>query len=140
MFAFLCTFFFMMVNNNSTNINKTNNYLSPQLIEHEKKRRWKSRSWVLLGTCTKMSCGRFKELNETSTLPTCCLMSGCKYFIHIQDEKNFNKIKEIYRNRPSGAMTFDYHWKSIESWVGMDTILSFKMVSGEIYTVIHIFT
>ena len=97
----------MMVNNNSTNINKTNNYLSPQLIEHEKKDVGNPGPGNCLGQAQK--CGRFKELNEISTLPTCCLMSGCKYFMHIQDEKKFNKIKEIYRNRPSGAMTFDYH-------------------------------
>jgi len=40
--------------NNSTNINKTSNYLSPELIEHKKDHviwHWKSRS--MLGTGTK---------------------------------------------------------------------------------------
>ena len=35
--------------NNSTNINKTNNHLSPQIIEHRKDHdilHWKSRSWL----------------------------------------------------------------------------------------------
>jgi len=43
------------MDNNSNNINKTNNHLSPQLIEQKKDHviwLWKSRSW--LGTCTKM--------------------------------------------------------------------------------------
>ena len=38
---------------NSTNINKTNSYLSPQLIEHKKDHnncQWKSRFWLETGT------------------------------------------------------------------------------------------
>jgi hypothetical protein len=41
--------------NNATNINKTNNHLSPQLLDHKKchdVERWKSRFW--LGTATQM--------------------------------------------------------------------------------------
>jgi hypothetical protein len=39
--------------NNSTNINKTNNHLSPQIIEIKKdhdKWHWKSRFWLETGT------------------------------------------------------------------------------------------
>jgi len=45
--------------NNSTNINKTDNHLAPQTIEHTTYHEilcWKSRS--CLGSCTK--CGGFK--------------------------------------------------------------------------------
>ena len=48
--------FFMMVNN-STNINKTINYLSPQLIEHEKKDVGNPGPGYCLGQAQK--CGRF---------------------------------------------------------------------------------
>ena len=56
-----------MLVNNSTNINKRNNHLSPQVIEHEKYPNiwhWKSRSW--LGT---QICDRVKLVNWMSTLP-----------------------------------------------------------------------
>jgi len=42
-----------MMARNSTNINKTNNCLQPQIIEYRKRRdiwRWKSRPWLETGT------------------------------------------------------------------------------------------
>ena len=39
--------------NNSTNINKLNNHLSPQIVKHKKYPnicKWKSRSWIATGT------------------------------------------------------------------------------------------
>jgi len=45
------TFLIVMVNN-SININKTNNYFPPPLIEHKKVHdiwRWKSRPWIGTG-------------------------------------------------------------------------------------------
>ena len=47
-----------MTINNSTNINKSNNHLSPQLIEQKKRdcdiEHWKSMFWLVLGT--KINC------------------------------------------------------------------------------------
>ena len=53
---------------NSTNINKTNNHLSPEVIEQKKNSEifhWQSRTWLWI--CTKV--WRVKPVNGMPTLP-----------------------------------------------------------------------
>ena len=54
--------------NNSTNINKINNHLSPEIIQHKKTihMTWKSRTWQRTGT---KSCG-YKLVNDIITFPS----------------------------------------------------------------------
>jgi hypothetical protein len=52
--------------NNSTSINKTYNYLSPQVIEQKIDHniwQWKSRSWLR----TEKRCGRVEMVNRNPT-------------------------------------------------------------------------
>jgi hypothetical protein len=54
--------------NNSTNINKINNHLSPEIIQHKKTihMTWKSRTWQRTGT----KCCGYKLVNDIITLPS----------------------------------------------------------------------
>jgi hypothetical protein len=66
---------YTVMGNNSTYINKINNCLSPQTIEHKIFHDiwdWKSRSLLRTGT----KCGRVKQVNGIPTLPL--LIIGCK--------------------------------------------------------------
>jgi len=70
-----------VMDNNFTNINKTNNHVSPWLIKYTKNHdiwRWKSRSW--LGTVTKMCYCLYLvhsySLNATSCILTTVPSSG----------------------------------------------------------------
>ena len=54
--------------NNSTNINKINNHLSSEIIQHKKTihMTWKSRTWQRTGT----KCCGYKLVNDILTLPS----------------------------------------------------------------------
>ena len=67
-----------MMINNSTNINKTNNHISPQIMEQKKRARHmalKSRSWLKLRQA--QTCGGVKPINWIPFLPLLLINRIC---------------------------------------------------------------